>query len=233
MNKINNLIYTLEIKYTNNSGEKISITVKFCDNGLETKSIRVGDVCITEETIKGRILSGKFENANEYCGYKYDYKNGENLLNLNPQISIDTAVSLINKKKMETDFLIAMLVLSSVLRGDHRVVVLNNGRLNIIKTISAEDDNLEKYVLKEISDLLKLDGEEKFVVQDKKIICKIGDNSNIEEIGLLADGDIKFNLIKLSLILSKYPQSYKELIELKSQLQKNNIGNSTNDIKTC
>ena len=100
MEKINNLIYTLEINYINNSSLDTSIAIKFYDNGLKIKSVRVGNVCVTEETINGRILSGRFDNLDEFCGYKYDYQNGENLININPNTSLDRAISLINKTKI-------------------------------------------------------------------------------------------------------------------------------------
>ena len=114
MKEINNLIYTLEIDYENASGARTSISVKLHDTGLKIKSVKVGDICITEETINGRVLSGRFDNSNGYCGYRYDYKNGENLLNINPNTSINTAISLINKTKQKLDFLSAELVLSSI-----------------------------------------------------------------------------------------------------------------------
>ena len=56
MKKINNLIYALEINHINNSGLKISIFVQFNDDGLKIKSVKVGDVCVTEETINGRSI---------------------------------------------------------------------------------------------------------------------------------------------------------------------------------
>ena len=168
MKEINNLIYALEINYTNNSQLNTSISIKLHDNGLEIKSIKVGNVCITEETLNGRIFSGRFDNSDGYCGYKYDYQNRENLLNINPNIPIDTATSLISKTKMESDFLSAKLVLSSISRDDYRVVALNKGSLNIIKTISAENEKSENCSLQESIDLLKLDGAESFVEQHKK-----------------------------------------------------------------
>ena len=230
MKEINNLIYTLEINYVNNSGLNNSIIVKFHDNGLEIKSFRVGDVCITEETINGRVLSGTYENVNKCCGYRYDYKNGEYLLNINPQIPIDTAISLINKQKMELNFLSAKMVLVSILKSDYKVVMLNNGNLKVIKTISAENEKFELYTLQECTDLLKLDGEESFVVQDKKRVYKIN-NSIIEENQTLVNSDIKSQLNKLSDIISQNPQSYKDLINFKNQIQKQNPYSSANDEK--
>ena len=58
MESINNLSYELLLKYINNAGLNVSICTTIYDNGLESNSIRVGDICVTEETINGRILSG-------------------------------------------------------------------------------------------------------------------------------------------------------------------------------
>jgi hypothetical protein len=218
MKEINNLIYSLEINYTNNSQLNTSISIKLHDNGLETMSVKVGNVCITEETLNGRVFSGRFDNSDGYCGYKYDYQNRENLLNINPNIPIDTATSLINTTKMKSDFLLAKLVLSSISRNDYRVVVLDKGSLNIIKTISAENEKSENCSLQESIDLLKLDGAESFIEQHKKRVYKI-DDIVVEGDKLLADEDIKLQLNELSYIISQNPHSYKDLIELKTKLQ--------------
>lgn len=232
MIEINNLIYSLEINFVNKSGLDSSISIKFQDNGLKIKSVRIGNVCITEETINGRVLSGRIDNSDGYCGYRYDYQNGENLLNINPNISLDTAISLINKTKMKSDFLTAKLVLSSVLRSDYRVVILNKGSLNIIKTVSVENEKSEHCTLQESVDFLKLDGEGRFVEQDRKTVYKIDDNCVVEETKTLADSDIKFDLIELSAVLSQNPQNYKQLIEIKNQIQKHISNNSINGEKT-
>ena len=83
MKEINNLVYTIEINFPNNSEIDAFVSIKFDDSGLKTKIVRVGDVSVTEETINGRVLSGRFDDVNGFCGYKYDYLNGENLLNIN------------------------------------------------------------------------------------------------------------------------------------------------------
>ena len=90
-----------EINFVNKAGLDSSIFVSFSDNGLKVKTVKVGNVCITEETINGRVLSGRIDNLDGYCGYRYDYQNGENLTNINPNIDINTAISLINKSKRE------------------------------------------------------------------------------------------------------------------------------------
>lgn len=229
MKNIKNLDYTLEINYTNSSGATTSISVKFNDSGLKTKTTRIGNICITEETINGRVLSGRFDDSDSYCGYRYDYQKGETLLNINEDISINTAVSLINKKKMESDFMSADFVLSSILKNDYRVVTLDKGNLNIIKTISAENEHAEHYRLQESADFLKQEGAEKFVEQYKKRVYQIDDDCTIEDAEMMADSNIKSQLNELSEILSQNPQNYKELIELKNQIQNKSSDNSINE----
>ena len=227
MKEINNLTYKLEINFVTSSGINSLISIKFNDDGLRVKSVRIGEVCIVEETIKGRILSGKLENSEGYCGYRYDYQNGENITNINPNIDINTAVSLINESKWKSSFITTELVLSSILRNDYRVVILNEGSLKIIKTVTAENEEFEHCSLQETIELLKLSGEESFVEKNKKRIYKI-DDKIIEESNNLVDGDIKFKLCELSNILSLNPQNYKDLIEIKNQIQKRNTFNGDN-----
>ena len=232
MKKINNLIYTLEINFVNNEGVKSSISVKFCDDGLKVKSVKVGDVCITEETINGRVLSGKFDNLDGYCGYRYDYQNDENLLNINPDVSINDAVYLINKMKMESGFLTAELVLSSILRNDYSVVILNECNLNILKTISAENENAELCSVQENINLSKSMGDESFVVQNQSKVYQIGDKCIIDENEPGDDSEVKSQLSELLDILCKKPKTYKELIEIKKQIQEKTIIHSTNKEKS-
>lgn len=231
MKKINNLIYILEIKYKNKSGLHTSISIKLHDSGLKIKSVRVGNTCITEETINGRILSGKFENPDGYCGYRYDYQNGENIQNINANISIDKATSLISTKKMKPDFISAELVLSSIVRNDYSVVILDKGCLYITKTISAENEKLEKCCLQENIELIKLEGEKSFVEKNKKSVYKIDDKCVIEENNNLDSNDIKLQLNELSDIISLNPQNYKELIQFKNQIQTINSNDTSNEGK--
>lgn len=223
MKEINNLIFKLDINYTNNSGLDVSVFITLHDDGLEIKSIKVGNVSVTEETINGRVLSGRYDNSDGYCGYKYDYQNGENLLNINPNIPISTATSLINKTKVTSDFLSAKLVLSSILRNDYRVVILNEGNLNISKIVSAENEKSEKCSLQESMNLLKLEGEEIFVEQHNKRVYKINDDCLIEEAQIVSDSDIKKQLDELSCVIDQMPHNYKELIELKNKIQKEQL----------
>lgn len=212
MQEINNLIYSLKIDFVNKAGVNTSILVELNDNGLKKKRVKVGNVCVTEETIKGRVLSGRIDNLVGYCGYRYDYQNGETLLNINPNIPIDTAISLINKSKRLTDFLTAELVFSSILRNDYRVVIINEGNLNITKTVSAENESAKQCCLQEILNITKSKGDEYFVEQDKKRVCKI-DGRSVEE----------SQICELSEILSQNPQNYKELEEIKNKIQDKTI----------
>lgn len=232
MKEINNLIYSLKINFVNRSGLDSSISVEFNDNGLRIKSVKVGNVCVTEETINGRVLSGRLDNSDGNCGYRYDYKNGENLLNINPKVPLDNAISLIDKTKNKRDFSSAEFVLSSILRNDYRVVTLDKGYLNITKTVSAENEKSEHCILQEKIDLVKLDGEESFVEKDKKIVYKVDDKCVVEENKTLVDCDIKLQLKELSAILIQNPQNYKELIKIKNQIIKNSFNNSINGEKT-
>lgn len=226
MNEINNLIYALEINFTSKTGLDSSIFVSFGDNGLKVKSIIIGKNRVTEETISGRVLSGRFDNLDGFCGYKYDYQNGENLLNINPSVSINDAVSLINKTKKEQDFLIAELILSSILRNDYRVVVLNEGYLNIIKIVSAENEKTELCSVQENINLSKSMGDESFIVQNQSRVYQIGDKCIVD------DSEVKSQLSELLDILCKSPKTYKELIEIKKQIQAKNLINSTNKEKS-
>lgn len=217
MNEINNLIYGLEINFVSKAGLDSSIFVSFFDNGLKVKSIRIGNDSVTEETINGRVLSGRFDNLDGLCGYKYDYQNGENLLNINPNVSINDAVSLINRIKKEQDFLIAELILSSILRNDYRVVILNEGNLNIIKTVSAENEKAEHCSVQENINLSKSMGNESFIVQNQSRVYQIGDKCFVD------DSEVKSQLSELLDILCKSPKTYKELIEIKKQTQEKTI----------
>ena len=98
--------------------------------------------------------------------------------------------------------------------------------MKITKIVSAENERFEKCSLQEIIDLLKSDGEERFVEQNKKIIYRIDDNCVVEEMQDLVNNDMKSQLNELSYIMGKTPQNYKELLELKNQINKTTMENS-------
>ena len=74
MEEINKLTHSIKISYINNAGVNVTIYKMINDNGLERNYIQVGDIRITEETINGRVLSGRYDCENSYCGYKYNYE---------------------------------------------------------------------------------------------------------------------------------------------------------------
>ena len=224
MKEINNLIYSLEINIVTTSSANSSISVRFNDDCLKIKTIKVGDVTVTEETINERVLSGRLDDSSKHCGYRYDYQNGENLLNINPNIPIDTAISLINKSKKKPGFLTTELVLSSILRNDYRVVILTEGNIEIIKTVSAKNENSEQCSVQETINLSKSKSDESFVETAKKRIYTIDDRM-VEETQTSNDIKIKPLLRKLLDILNKQPKNCKELIETKKQIQQNHIIN--------
>ena len=213
MQEINNVIYSTQINYVDDKGSKVSITKKIDDKGLEMTSIQVGDICISEETINGRVLSGKYDNSVFCCGYKYNYEkdNDEYLVNINKDVSLGSAVSLINKTKMQSEFLSAKMVLCSILRNDYRVITMRKGNLNVIKTVQAENENQERYFLEENSYLSKSEGEELFSETKREKLCKVNDNcvnvnNNIEK------------LRDLIAVIKQNPSNYKELQTLKMSL---------------
>ena len=212
METINNLTYNLKINYVNDLGENILIDIKINDDGLETKSFQVGDVCVTEETISGRVLSGCLSNQKSYCGYKYNYeRNDENyLVGTNPDVSISEAVSLINATKMDTRFLASRMVLSSIMRDDYRIFPVKQGNINVIKTIAAENEKNIQYFLQESLILSKSGREVCFKEIDKKRIYKKANRD-------LKTDDIMF--MALDELLNKNINNYKELIETKNKIQ--------------
>ena len=107
MEVINNLKYSIEIRYKNDNDVNVILKKEMNDKVLESNSTQIGDVCITEETINGRILSGRYDDKETSCGYRYNYEanNSDYLISLNDNISIENAVNLINKTQKEMDFL--------------------------------------------------------------------------------------------------------------------------------
>jgi hypothetical protein len=220
MNAISNLTYELQIKYINNFGENVSIYKKICDNGLETNSFQIGDVCITEETINGRILSGRYDEQNVYCGYKYNYdRNDEKYLeNINKNILIEKASNLINNTKMKSNFLSAKMVLSAVSRNDYKIYAIKSGEITIKKKVTANNEKKEKCVLRKSIVLSKIDKQEVLSETNREITYKVGDECFVEDAKEDVDNDIKTKLKELIEILNKNPNNYKELIELKQCL---------------
>ena len=211
MKLINNLIYKLQIKYKNNSGLDVVINKRMGEDGLEKTSVRVGDLCVTEETIKGRILSGRFDNSETFCGYRFNYDKGEDeyLVNINQDIPLETAISLINKTKMKSDFLSAKIIDATITRSDYRISTFRKGDLRVTRIITAENENIEKCTFRETILLSALEGEEFFLEKHKERIYKIGDSVFEEN---------RSQLQELVDIVSRSPANYNDLIEYKNQL---------------
>ena len=155
---------------------------------------------------------GTFENQNSVCGYEYNYDKGadEYLVNINPEIALNDSVNLINKTKMDTTFLSARMVLSSIMREDFRVISLNQGNLTISKTISAENENSEKCLFQENLYLTKSENETSFTEKQSEQIFQIDDKR---------DDSFKSKLKNLIEIAKQNPSSYKELIAAKENIQ--------------
>ena len=202
----NNLTYTLQINYINNSGLQVVITKQLNEKGLEIISYQIGDDCVTEETINGRILAGQYKHKGNLCGYRYNYEKNDSdyLVSTNQHIPLNTAVNLINKTKMNTEFLSAKMVLSSVSRNDYRVLSLKKGDLQITKTATTQNETAETYSFQEQILLSKLEGEEAFTEKETKRFCKIGDTT-------VEDNNSKFKFEKLITVVNQNPQNYKDL----------------------
>ena len=220
MKEINNLTYGVQIGYVNKLGEDVAIAVEMHDNGLVINSVQIGSVCVTEETIGGRVLSGRFENEEGFCGYRYDYENfGEELFNINPDVPLNTAISLINKTKMGSSVMSAKMILSSILRNDYRVVSFPEGSLNITKTISAENETAENCCFQENIVLSKQRGEDSCVEEYKETIYKVGDKVVTEEAQISDDNNANQTFADLIKIYNQNPKNYKELSSLKNQVE--------------
>ena len=226
MRTINNLTYELKVGYVNDSGLNVFINQKMNDNGIEVKSIQVGDVTITEETTEGRVLSGRFDNGKSFCGYCYNYErnDADYLVNINKDIPLETGISLINKTKMDSNFLTAKMVFNSILRNDYRVCLLREGELNITKIVTAENEDCEKCSFQESISLSKQNGMESFVEIFNEKTYKIDGNTTIENGQNTYHNDIKTQVKELEDIAKQNPKNYKELISLKDCIGVSSIG---------
>ena len=91
---MSNLIYSVQVEFIDDSGEKVSVIRTMYDTGLEVNSTQIGDLCVKEETINGRVLSGSYRNSELECGYRYNYEcNDENyLVCTNSGVSLNKSV---------------------------------------------------------------------------------------------------------------------------------------------
>lgn len=220
MEKINNLTYSLRVDYINDAGVNVSICRKINDNGLELNLVQVGNTRVCKETINGRILSGRYDDENSFCGFRYNYnrKDHEYLVNINESISLDAAINLINKTKMSPNFLSAKMVFTSLLNNNFRVSILSKGNLKVTKTASAENEYGEKCFLQERTYLSKLEGEECFIATSKETICKIDNDCVILDAS--AEYDKQRHIKELNEIIDQNPHNYKELKNAKKTIEK-------------
>ena len=203
MEELKNLTCEIKIQYINDAGTNIIISKRIDENGLEVKRVHLGDVCVTEETIGGRVLSGKYTDKTTSCGYRYDYKknNSEYLTIDNENISLEETVRLINSTKMDVEFLHAQMVFASIVRKDFKVCILKKGTLNITKTVTAQNGQGEECGYRELVSLSKSAGEELFTAVSKEQSCKKEEAP--DHLKVLID------------IIEQNPNSYKELREIK------------------
>lgn len=212
MKIINKLMYDLQISYVDNFGLDVFIDIKTQDDGLEFKTFKVGDVCVTEETINGRVLSGRIDCQGSFCGYRYNYDKGadEYLVTLNPEISLNDSVDLINNAKKDKSFLGARMVLSSIAKDDYRIFSLQQGDLKVSKTVSAENEKAKECVFKEELSLFKPEGEESFVKKTSEQIFQIDGKT---------DESFKSEMKELIEIFKQNPNGYKALLAAKASVQ--------------
>jgi hypothetical protein len=230
MKEINDLIYKLEINYINNLGLDTYILFQLDDNGLRTKSVKVGNDSFTTTFIKGQVHSANFVRGDKHGGWEYDCESGKFLpAPKDSNISVEDANTEI--KKIKWSLTAEDFILNPILKNDYNIVALDGGEIKLVKTVSAKNENLENCSLQEKINLLKSSSEESFVETSKKRVYTIGAKCIVEE-SKAVDSDIKSQLNELSYIISQHPQNYNELIKLKNQIQENVVTSSTSEEKT-
>ena len=217
---MNELTFELKLNYVNENGEKVSISRKVCEDGLEISRVQVGDVCITEETICGRVLSGRIDGVENPGGYRYNYGvgAGELLENLNKEVPIGTAVNQINKTKMTREFLSAKMFFISISRDDYRVYQENKGDLEMVKIVTSKSEDLKEYCFQERTFISKAQGGKSFVEKGKERSLKI--DGDYVLLGAQETRNEPYNeeLEKLMEISRNSPHDYKDLLTLKNYM---------------
>lgn len=215
MKELEKLTYLLEIEYED-AGSTINLSLKFNDEGLKEKSVKVGNESVIEQYTNGRVLSGRFDRGNEHGGWEYDYQKGEVVYALeDSNMSVEDSeneIEKIKKKFHSSDF-----VLYPILRNDYKNIALDEGSINVTRTLSAQNEKSEQCVLQEQIKLFKPEDDDCVKEESKKRIYKLNDRE-IEESQTLVDGVVKSQLMKLSEIMSQYPHNYHKLIELKNSI---------------
>ena len=228
MKTIDKLSYKIVVQYKTSTNTPITVSKSMDDLGYETNSIQIGDVCVTDKTIQGRVLSGTLNSSGTVCGYIYNYSknNDEYLTCINPNIPIDIATSLINKTKMTEDFIKARMVLISIMRQDNNIYALPSNTAKVTKTVSAIDEHNQQHVYKEQISLTKHKGTDTFVEKRKVRTYKVGKKSvtenhtltNTTTSTLKADDTIKNEVLALLDICNSNPQNYRELLHSKKSI---------------
>ena len=219
MNQIKDITYIVQADYIDNAGQKVVVYRKTQDNGLETNYMQVGDIAITEETINGRVLSGKLTNDGFLCGYKYDYEqeSGEYLININENFPLDQAISLINKTKMNRGFLDAKMVFTAIQRRDPKIFALKGGNIDITRKVSATNENHHNFGFSEIISMQKLPTDESFTTSQVETTYTVNDSTIVEHNTTTEQNDgnnIKLAVAELIVIANENPKTCKELAKV-------------------
>jgi hypothetical protein len=223
---MSNLIYSVQVDFINDSGEKVSVVRTMYDTGLESNSIKVGDVCVIEETINGRVLSGTYRSSELECGYRYNYES-ENLEDYlvctNSDVSLNKTVDLINKTKMKHEFFYGLFTFNIVLRKDYRILTLKNPNIAVTRTVSSIDDTSMECECKESVAILKSSRDDIFKERAKRTVYRIDGDVVGDEFSSIAQGNnIEIQMSEqdgakfddLRAILEQKPRTHKELLDL-------------------
>ena len=216
------LTYIIQIDYINDFNEKVSVSRTIYDTGLVVNSISVNNICVVEETINRRILSGSYISEELECGYRYNYDavtSDEYLFTINKELSLNETVNLINKTKMKQEFGLSMMIFNMVLRKDYKVITLKESNIKVSRKVCASDDGVDVYEYEEILDLTKRD-EQQFDESIKRIVCKLNDNVLIDEMHECDEeiymNDMKFNVLKEA--LDQNFRTYRDLLNFLNQV---------------
>ena len=149
-------------------------------------------------------------------GWQYDYQEGEVVYALkDSNMSVEDSENEIEKIKKK--FHSSEFVLYPILRNDYKNIALNEGSINVTRTLSAQNEKSEQCVMQEKITLFKAKDDDCVKEKSKKKIYKLNDRE-IEESQTLVDGVVKSQFMKLSEIMSQYPHNYHKLIELKNSI---------------
>lgn len=210
---MSDLTYVIQVDYINDSNEKVSVSRTIYDTGLEVNSISVNGICVVEETINGRVLSGSYISKELECGYRYNYDVDtvdEYLVTTNKDLSLNDTVNLINKTKMKQEFLFAKLIFNMLLRKDYKVVTLKSPSLTMTRRASGVDEDCNVYSCEECLTICK--NNEFFEEFDRGVTCRINE--------MVISDDVDEDLfVELKQIIDKNPLTYKSLID--KELSKN------------